>query len=93
MLYPENHSMGPFLLCHEPMEEAPTDSYVLCGHLHPGIRLVGKGRQSLRLPCFQFGPYQGILPAFGQFTGLAMIEPEEKDQIFAIAEDQVLPIR
>ena len=45
--------------------------YVLAGHLHPGVRLHGPGRQSVRLPCFAFGRNAALLPAFSEFTGTA----------------------
>jgi DNA ligase-associated metallophosphoesterase len=81
---------GPFCLCHEPM--ASSEGYVLSGHIHPGVRLQGRGRQSLRLPCFHFGESQGILPAFGSFTGLHMLQPEAEDQVFVVLEDEVCKI-
>lgn len=67
-------------------------SYYFSGHLHPGILLRGTGKQSLRFPCFHFGAQQCILPAFGGFTGLALISPEPGDAIFAIVEKQLMRI-
>jgi predicted phosphodiesterase len=43
----------PFTLSHIPFES--DSDYVLAGHLHPAVQLVGKGRQTLKLPCFRFG--------------------------------------
>jgi uncharacterized protein len=82
--------MAPFVLDHHPRPSA--DGYVLAGHVHPGVRMYGAGRQSLRLPCFFFGRDLAILPAFGDFTGLADVEPVEGDQVFAIADSSVLRI-
>lgn len=80
----------PFVLRHEP---APSDEgYVLAGHLHPGVTVHGPGRQSLRLPCFAFGPDLGLLPAFSEFTGTAEREVRDDDQVFVVAGDEVLPI-
>ena len=42
---------------------------MLGGHLHPACRIHGRGRDSLRLPCFVSDGRQVILPAFGEFTG------------------------
>lgn len=83
---------GPFLFTHEPMEDIPEGVYNLCGHIHPGVRLHGNGRQSLRLPCFFFGERRGILPAFGSFTGLAMLSVSRGDQVFGIADGEVIPL-
>jgi len=82
-------SLGNLLLTHEPMLEIPTGTYNLAGHIHPGIRLVGKARQSITLPCFYFGQQQGILPAFGSFTGLARITPKSEDRIFVIVDNKI----
>jgi metallophosphoesterase superfamily enzyme len=75
--------MPPFLACHEPA--LPPSGYALCGHLHPGVRLHGHGEESARLPCFVLGQRHAILPAFGRFTGLAMVVPSPALRIVAIA--------
>lgn len=87
-IFSEPVEVGPFLLSHEPMEHQ--ELYNLCGHIHPGVRMVGGGRQSLRLPCFYFGEKGGILPAFGEFTGLYLLQPKKDDSIFIIVENQVI---
>ena len=79
-----------FLLTHHPEER---DSYFnFCGHIHPAVRLQGFGRQRLKLPCFFKKKQQLILPAFGEFTGTYVLEPAKEDEIFAIAEDEVIKI-
>lgn len=89
MLYLE-----PFLLTHHPLTDVPeVELYNLAGHLHPAVNLKGAGRQRLRLPCFFFGKNQGLLPAFGEFTGLANIPIGPDDRVFAIAEDRVIAIK
>jgi hypothetical protein len=45
-----------------------------------------------RLPCFHFGASVGILPAFGDFTGLAIVDAEEGDSVYAIADDTIIQI-
>jgi uncharacterized protein len=81
----------PFSFRHHPA--ADPAGYVLAGHLHPAIRLTGRGRQRERLPCFHIGERCLVLPAFGDFTGFADVRPAEGDRIFVIAERHVLPIR
>lgn len=81
---------GPFELCHHPVESA--SGYVIAGHVHPGVRLYGAGGLRARLPCFVIGRSSAILPAFGDFTGLAEVEPEEGQRIFAVAESDVVRI-
>ncbi len=87
--------IGPFLMLHHPLTDEDLQNakgYSLCGHIHPGISLVGRGRQHITLPCFVFGPRQGILPSFGKFTGRVAIHSNKTDRIFAVANDKVLAI-
>jgi uncharacterized protein len=80
----------PFVYSHHP---ATSDAgYTLAGHLHPGVRLAGRGRQRVRLPCFVIGGHGAILPAFGAFTGLADVPPEPGVRLFALAEGTVVPL-
>lgn len=80
---PEPHPLAPFLACHLPVE--PRTGYALCGHVHPGVRLSGAAEVSVRLPCFVIGPRRAILPAFGGFTGLAMVRATPGETRVAIA--------
>jgi DNA ligase-associated metallophosphoesterase len=87
--------IGPFLMLHHPLTDDSLQQaagYVFCGHIHPGISLVGKGGQQLTLPCFAFGTRQAVLPSFGKFTGRVAIRSSKTDRIFAIAKDKVLAI-
>jgi len=58
--------------------------YYFSGHLHPGIRIRGMGKQSLQFPCFYFGTEYAVLPAFGKFTGTVSIDPMPESNVFAI---------
>lgn len=84
--------VGPFLFTHEPMEQIIEGKYNMCGHIHPAVRLRGKARQSVRLPCFYFGHHTGILPAFGAFTGTATIHPQKEEKVFVIAGRKVIAV-
>jgi uncharacterized protein len=65
-------------------------SYFFSGHIHPGIRIQGSGKQSLCFPCFYFGKKYAVLPAFSRFTGVAMIYPEDGEQVFAIVNQALI---
>lgn len=82
--------MAPFVLTHHPV--ASPSGYVLSGHLHPGALLMGPGRQRERLPCFWFGRHTAVLPAFGDFTGLALVEPAPADRVLVIAGNCVVDV-
>lgn len=84
--------LGPFVLTHHPKTETDKLAYNLAGHVHPGVTLSGKGRQSMTLPCFYFGEQQGFLPAFGKFTGIARIRPKKDDQVYVIAENKIITL-
>jgi len=58
--------------------------YKICGHIHPAVRLHGRGRQAATLPCYYFGNSLAILPAFGRFTGKYIINPKENDKVFVV---------
>jgi metallophosphoesterase superfamily enzyme len=68
-------------------------SYFFSGHIHPGIRLNGMGRQSLCFPCFYFGKKYAVLPAFSRFTGIAMIYPETEEEVFAIVNQELIQLQ
>ncbi len=87
-VYPEL-VLGNLWLTHEPQKELKGHNYNLAGHIHPGVRLNGKGKQSISLPCFYFGDTAGILPAFGYFTGKAILKPDRNSKVFVIAEDLI----
>lgn len=76
-------------LCDTEEEE---NVFTFSGHIHPGVRISGAGRQSLRLPCFYFGKEYAVLPAFSLFTGLAKISPRKGDHVFALIENTVVKL-
>jgi DNA ligase-associated metallophosphoesterase len=77
-------------LCHVP--QAVDGCYALSGHIHPGVRLSGRGRASLRLPCFWFTQTHAVLPAFGDFTGLADVVPASGDRVFVDAGPSIVAV-
>lgn len=102
------HALGPFRLCHDDQDatdlahstHAPhtgsgrdaSIGHRLEGHVHPAIRLPQRAARSLRLPCFCVGPKRTLLPAFGDFTGTALIEPAPDEAILAIAQAQIMAL-
>src|SRR6185312_7751518 len=87
-------SMGPFSFVHDITEVdgevgdgSRTGAYYFSGHIHPGIRLRGVGKQSLQFPCFYFGGGYAVLPAFGRWTGTVSIDPAPEDNVFALLPD------
>jgi uncharacterized protein len=82
--------LPPFVLRHEPsVSEA---GYTLCGHVHPGVVLSDRALFRERFPCFVVGGRVTVLPAFGSFTGLGMVSPDEHERVFVIAEGEVVEV-
>lgn len=79
-----------FLFSHHPLDQEVKINF--CGHLHPGIQLRGTARQSLTFPCFSFNGAQFILPAFGELTGLSILDREIGTQYFVIANGNVISV-
>jgi DNA ligase-associated metallophosphoesterase len=86
--------MDPFYFVHdvESAQESLQKSslYLLGGHIHPALQLKGKGRQSMKFPCFYFGDNHGVLPAFGEFTGTAVIQPPENERAYIVVDDHIM---
>jgi DNA ligase-associated metallophosphoesterase len=81
-----------FCFIHDAIKCTEENLYPLSGHVHPGITVVGKARQSLRFPCFFFGNEYAIMPAFSAFTGLFMIKPKVNEQVFAITPSKIVRV-
>lgn len=88
---------GPFLFLHDKkaekdLTEEELKLYRFTGHLHPAITLKGKGKQTLRFPCFYFTKDCAVLPAFSRFTGGYKVEPVKGEQVFALVDDGIMQL-
>ena len=95
-LVDEGAMLGGIELRHFPLEQAKAHDkacLVLCGHLHPGCSLRVSPGLSKTFPCFVIQPNQIILPAFGEFTGLAKVRPLENQRFVACVENELIEIR
>lgn len=74
-------------LIHKPInrEEIPT----ICGHIHPGIRIILPNKKGLKLPCFVQTKNQLILPAFSLFTGLDTSTASENSIFYGFDKDGI----
>lgn len=64
--------------------------YTFSGHLHPAFRISGRGKQSLKFPCFYFQKNGCVLPAFSHFTGGHAVIPAKEETVFAIVENSIM---
>jgi len=86
----ESWSDGGLIFRHIPPERAERPT--ICGHVHPAAALVDRARFSHRHPCFYFGAALALLPAIGEFTGTKTVTPRPGDQVFIIADDEVIAL-
>ncbi len=86
----EPWTFGPFAWRHRPA--VTPGHYTFAGHIHPAVALNGQGRQQMTLPCFHFGAQICLLPAFGEFTGTALVRPVTGDRVFVVAGARVFPV-
>jgi len=82
--------IDPFAYCHRP--ETSAQGYVLCGHIHPAVKLRGPGGDQMRLPCFHRRRDALILPAFGEFTGSHTIAPGSNETVYAVVDGDVVDV-
>jgi len=94
LVHREELRIHNLLLTHEPLEHQHPDVYNLAGHIHPGARLYGKGRQALLLPCFSFWEKtRGLLPAFGFVHRFYYpVRVAKGDQVYVIVEGEVIEV-
>jgi DNA ligase-associated metallophosphoesterase len=79
-----------FIFSHAPLERPAKLNF--CGHIHPGLRLTGKARQSIKLPCFYLDKTHFILPAFGELTGLFLLEQKRSAQYFLVTAETIVKL-
>jgi DNA ligase-associated metallophosphoesterase len=78
----------PFTFVHEHLM-THQNSFTISGHTHPGVSIRGKGKQTLKLPCYQVNGHQIILPAFSLFTGLNTRSQPKDSVCYAFTETSI----
>ena len=87
----EIYKRAPFLFIHDAENVIlKADEFLFSGHVHPAVRVKGKGRQSFRVSCFLFKEQEALLPAFGSFTGTHLIKPQKDQTVIGIVEGKIL---
>lgn len=79
-----------FIFSHHPLKQKEKINF--CGHIHPGIKLFGEAKQSVKLPCFYFKGTQFILPAFGELTGLYLLEREDNAIYYLVMPGRIVKL-
>lgn len=86
----EPYLIDDFALQHIPKPHIT--HHVIAGHIHPTYRLLGRGRQSLILPCFHHESALTLLPSFGDFTGGFVMDKKLNTKIFVTDSQFIWPV-
>jgi len=78
----------PFVFLHDPLENNQ-NQFTISGHIHPGVLIKSKGKQRMKLPCYQVSDHQLIMPAFSLFTGLNTRNIPEKAIFYVFTESTI----
>ncbi len=90
-VFSETLTISPFTFSHF-SRHFPDDVFSITGHTHPGITIKGKGKQRIKLPCFQITEQQLVLPAFSLFTGLNHKNPPEGCIHIAFTDSRIFEV-
>ena len=79
---------------HFPGPPATEAQICLAGHLHPSVRLNDAAWTGGKLPCFYFDAARSclVLPAIGEFTGTATVQPAGSDRVWVLADGEVIEV-
>jgi uncharacterized protein len=91
-IHGESLISGNLLFTHYAMKISNENILNFSGHIHPGVRLEGAGRQAITMPCFYRKESNFILPAFGSLTGLKILKKEKNTDIFGVSGDRIFRI-
>ena len=84
-------NLSPFTFVHD-LDEIEDNAFYISGHIHPGYVLKGKGKQFIKLPCYQVFENHIVLPAFSKFTGLNTNKTDKKCTNIVFTEDAIFKI-
>jgi len=90
MVVLDRYQLNNITLLHD--AESEDCLYSISGHIHPGFKISGAGKQSMVLPCFYVGQSKMIMPAFGSLTGkMAMKKLNENDRAWCFYNNRFYP--
>lgn len=89
IVHQEYYDVGPFLISHDEIDDP--EKFYIHGHVHPSFAINTVGRhKNVKLPCFCSDEQRLILPSFGRFTGSFNIQQQDFDNIYVIADEEVI---
>ncbi|TKC10013.1 ligase-associated DNA damage response endonuclease PdeM [Pedobacter polaris] len=91
-IHDPSYCTSSFCFIHDAVKCKEENLYPISGHIHPGVAVFGKAKQSLKFPCFYFGNDYAVMPAFSVFTGLSLVKPKANEQVYAITPTKVVKV-
>lgn len=91
-IHEPSYCTSNFCFIHDAIKCEEKNIYPISGHIHPGVTVWGKAKQSLKFACFYFGNDYAVMPAFSAFTGLSLIKPKQNEQVYAITPNKVIKV-
>jgi len=90
-IHDDSFIIEPFIFTHKPLDnQNEKELYNISGHIHPAVTLKGRAKQQINLPCFYFGKKNGLMPAFGKFTGNSLLKINKEDLVYVITNQSVI---
>jgi uncharacterized protein len=83
---------GGVRVIHDPADVAEGGMFHLAGHWHPVVKIRDGVGSGLRMRAFVMRGNVLVLPAFGSFTGGAVIRADKEDRIFVPLREAVREI-
>lgn len=91
-IYKPVKHLPPITFIHDKSPEE-TNKFCISGHTHPGVAIKLKGKQMVKLPCYQLSKDQLVLPAFSKFTGLNTKACEEGTICYAFTDSAIFTVK
>lgn len=89
IVHQELMHISNFIISHHPIDNP--EKFYLHGHIHPSFSIAAKGRnKNLVLPCFCVDEKRLILPSFGSFTGTHKVQASRFENIYVVADNEVI---
>ena len=90
-VFNKNYTQNLLKFVHD-FDNIEEEYFVISGHTHPGVFIKGKGKQRIKLPCYQVTKQQLILPAFSLFTGLNTKNAPENCKNYCFTNDGIFEV-
>ncbi len=85
-----DETLSGVMLRHHPITDEVQPS--ISAHIHPKLRLRGRGRQTLVCPAFVHQGSCLVIPAFGELTGGHFMDIDKARATYVIAEEEVIAL-